>query len=142
MKHWASLLALLTLMGASVAPAGAQNNKAAPLVTPYTDTDIALAGQVVMRMREGAGGFTPEQRAAIIRGRLIPILSIRGLDPGDVRVRLQDNGRLATIWVRDHFLVTAGGPVARANNTTPEALARQWAKNLQDTLPKMAVKAE
>ena len=52
------------------------------------DTDsIALAGQVVIRLRATEGGQTPAQRADAIRERLIPVLSLRHLTIGRASCR-------------------------------------------------------
>ncbi len=134
MKRSTFWLAAIALLSTAATPVKAQE------MPGQEKLDIAIAGTVVMRMREGAGSYTPEQRAYIINQRLIPILSINRLHPNDVNVRSPRNEQYATIWVRNHLLVTVGEPLARANNTTPTALARVWAENLRDTLPKMSVK--
>ena len=111
-------------------PAGAQDT-----------ADVSVAGQVVLRFRAAEGGYTPEQRADIIRTRLIPILSMPNLKADDIRVRSETRGNQATIWVRDEMLVTVGWNLARANQTTPLALAGVWSDRLREALPEASVKS-
>jgi len=111
----------------------------APNVVPGgTRTEIALGGRVILRMRD-AGGFTAEERAAIVRQRLIPILSMPDLQPSAVTVRPGPAGAWATIYVRDHMLVTVTEALARANNTTPVRLARIYADRFRRVLPRVNV---
>ncbi len=71
-----NIAALLTAAGAlTLAGPPARADEPAGAPNAASRTDIDLAGQVVMRIREGAGGYTAGQRAEIIRTRLIPILS-------------------------------------------------------------------
>jgi len=106
-----------------------------PAGTPNaaTRTDIDLAGQVVMRIREGAGGYTAGQRAEIIRTRLIPILSNSNLRAEDITVSGPASG--PTIYVNGQQLITIDGNLARYNKTTPAGLAQSWAANLRRVLP-------
>lgn len=103
-----------------------------------TPTTIALAGQDVLRVRSGAAGFTPQQRAEAIRLRLIPIQSIKDLNADDVRVAELPAGERA-ITVRGHLLATIDRRLAAENNATPAQLADTWASNLRTTLPESRV---
>lgn len=101
-------------------------------------TDIDLAGQVVMRIREGAGGYTAGQRAEIIRTRLIPILSNSNLRAEDITVSGPASG--PTIYVNGQQLITIDANLARYNKTTPAGLAQSWAANLRRVLPQAVAK--
>ena len=83
MKPIIVFTALGLLTGSAVLPARAQN----PSDAANTSTTISLAGEVVMRIRTGAGGYTAAQRADAVRTRLTPILSLPGLTAHDVTVQ-------------------------------------------------------
>jgi peptidylprolyl isomerase len=85
------------------------------------------------------GGYTLQQRGDIIQQRLVEILSQQNLAPSDVTVRNTRSG--PTIYVRDRLLLTVDAATARANNnSTPDALARIWARRLADVLPRVNAK--
>jgi hypothetical protein len=121
----------LATMGAAL-PAAAQTD----------ETAIDLGGQVVMRIRIGAGGYSPQQRADAVRARLAPILGFAGLKPADVSVRQTRPGQDAAIYVRNSLLITVDRSLAGANGTTPEGLARVWADRLRTVLPHVAARPE
>lgn len=102
------------------------------------ETAIDLGGEVIMRIRVGAGGYTPEQRADAVRGRLAPILGFSGLKASDVTVRQSRPGQTAGIYVRNSLLITVDRNLAAANGDTPEGLARVWAEKLRVVLPRVA----
>lgn len=127
----------LTLIGTAPITAYAADEPGGD-VTAATGTDIDLAGQVVMRIRQGAGGYTAEQRADIIRTRLIPILSNANLRAEDITV--SDSVSSPTIYVAGQQLITIDWNLARYNKTTPMGLAQAWAANLRRVLPQAAAK--
>ncbi len=133
-KPFQTLLALCALAVVPAAPTWAQN----PSDAANTDTSITLNGQTVMRIRTGAGGYTAEQRADAVRNRLVPILSLRRLQPGDVTVQLV-NPNQSNILVRGRLLLTVDQTLAKANGEAPEQLAEAWAANLRETLPAASV---
>ena len=101
-------------------------------------TTISLAGQVVMRIRTGAGGYTAAQRALAVRDRLTPILSLPDLTPADVTV-IPVNPNQSNIEVRGHLLLTVDQTLAKSNGQTPAQLAQAWATNLRHALPQASV---
>ena len=103
-----------------------------------TSTTIALAGQDIMRIRSGAAGFTPQQRAEAIRLRLIPIQSMKDLNADDVQVAALPRGERA-ITVRGRLLATVDRELAAQNEASPAELADTWAGNLRSTLPETRV---
>lgn len=128
-----TFLTILGLLTSSVAlPALAQNSSDAL----NTSTTISLAGQVVMRIRTGAAGYTAEQRAAAVRTRLTPILSLPRLAASDVTVQTP-NPNQANILVRGHLLLTVDKSLAQANGEKPQQLAQAWAANLRQTIPQV-----
>ena len=97
--------------------------------------ELMIAGRTVMRLRARAGGLTPAERAYNLRQRLGPILTLPILTAEDVTIGQRRAGQSASIFVRGRLLVTVDTNLARANNTSVEGLAAQWARNLQQTLP-------
>jgi hypothetical protein len=130
LKSVVVLLALFALSGPTLAQG--KNGVA------NTSTTIALAGQNIMRIRTGIGGYTAEERADAVRQRLIPILSLPHLRPSDVTVTMV-NPKLSDIFVRGILLLTVDETLARANRQSPEQLATVWAANLRQALPQSSV---
>jgi peptidylprolyl isomerase len=100
--------------------------------------DISLAGEVVMRLRVGAGGLSLEERAALIQARLIDLLSVTDLSSSDVGVRPTRYG--PTIYVRGRKFLTVDKETATASGTTPDLLAASWSKRLAQVLPSVNVR--
>lgn len=129
----AGTIALTALCGALAAPGTARAQE-----TPGS-AEVVIGGEVVMRIRTGAGGLTAEERADAVRRRLGPILTLTDLSPQDIYVRQRGRGQTAAIYVRDRLLITADRSLAQANDTTPGLLAEQWARNLREVLPQVEV---
>jgi hypothetical protein len=101
---------------------------------------VTFGGQVLMRIRTGAGHFSPEQRADQVSQRLIPILSLKDLKADDITMAQTRKYQDATILVRGRLLVTVDKGLAQANgNNDPGDLARSWAANLRGVLPGLSV---
>lgn len=101
--------------------------------------ELTIAGKTVMRLRATAGGLTPEERATSLRQRLGPILTLPNLSASDVTIRQERPGQTASIYVRDRLLITVDRNLAKANATSVEGLAMQWARSLQETLPQINI---
>ena len=123
-----TLAAALALAALGAAPA-----------RPQTGGDtITLGGQIIMRIRTGAGGYTAVQRAEAVRERLVEILSQENLRPADVTVRQTRFRQDASIYVRDRLLITVDRTLSQANgNGDPAALANNWAQRLRNVLPQL-----
>ena len=132
MKRCDILVALGILAAMTAAPARAQD----PADAANTSTTISLAGQVVMRIRTGAAGYTAEQRADAVRTRLTPILSMQGLTAHDVTVQTLSPHQ-SNILVRGHLLLTVDQTLAHANGQRPTQLAQAWAASLRETIPQV-----
>ena len=132
MKSITLFAALGLLAGVAGTPSHAQN----PSDAANTSTTISLAGQVVMRIRTGAGGYTAEQRADAVRTRLTPILSLPNLSASDVTVATP-NPNQSNILVRGHLLLTVDRTLAQANGEKPAQLAQAWAANLRQAIPQV-----
>jgi hypothetical protein len=139
-----TLCAALLLIGAGTSvQAQTQQAKATPVaqvsspaVIQPSRTEINLGGVVIMRLI-GEYGLTAEQRTNIILERLIPILALDDLQAADVVLRAGPDMSYTSIYVRDHLLVTVTKALARANNTTPEALAAIYAERFRRVLPQV-----
>ena len=132
----------VALLSAGMLLIGSQDARSEPpLVVPGgTNTEISLGGEIIMRMRENAGGFTAEQRAEIVRDRLVPILSLTDLKASDVTVRSGPGDIWAAIYVREKILVTVSQSLAQANQTKPTPLAEIYAEKLRRILPQVNIK--
>lgn len=114
---------------------------AAPAARAQDDTAIDLGGEVVMRIRVGAGGYSPQERADAVRARLAPILGFADLKASDITVRQSRPGQTAGIYVRNSLLITVDRNLSQANGDTPEGLARIWAEKLRVVLPRVAARS-
>jgi hypothetical protein len=125
--------ALLTLFTGAVF---ASANQAPPGTVTYS-------GQILMRIRTAAGGYTAEQRAAAVQDRLQEILSTENLTPEDIVVKQTRRYQDASIYVRDRLLITVDRKLAQSNgNNEPGALAAQWAERMRKILPTVSVKQQ
>lgn len=93
---------------------------------------VALNGRVVLRVRDNSEQPTCLKRNWVINDRLVKALS-QPTGPEDIRAI--NKGDAWGVYVKDMLLVTADEGDAQANNSTPKALARQWARNIQNNLP-------
>jgi hypothetical protein len=104
---------------------------------------VTYSGQILMRIRTGAGGYTAEQRAEAVQDRLQAILSTENLSPDDIVVKQSRPYQDANIYVRDRLLITVDRKLAQANgNNDPGALAAQWAARMRAILPTVSVKQQ
>lgn len=104
---------------------------ASPLLA--AEGDISLAGQVLLRIRYPAAGYTVAQRADAVQSRLNATLTMPGVGSGDVAVKMV--GKEAAVYVRSQLIITADSTTAKFNQTTPAKLAAAWAANLRKALP-------
>ncbi len=93
--------------------------------------EILIGEQVVLRLREPAGGYTPSQRADIVAARLASLMS-QGYTWQDINVGRQ--GGEAVLLLGTNLLVTVDERHAAVNRTTPTALAYTWAGQMQTAL--------
>jgi len=93
--------------------------------------EVSINGNVVLRLRVGAGGFTAEERALIIRQRLSNVV-LAGIEPSGVRAGIV-RGQPAVV-AGDAIIITADAEHARLNSTTQAQLAAAWARNVAGAL--------
>ncbi|MDQ2798813.1 MAG: hypothetical protein M3Y13_04115 [Armatimonadota bacterium] len=122
MKQAIVLAAALTLLDAAVSANA-----------PSTTNAVFVGGTPIMRVRVGAAGYTPAQRASAIQERLNGILAHGPIRPTDITAEPQ--GSEAVVRVQGRLLFTADGATARFNQATPIELANQWADHLRMVLP-------
>jgi len=102
-----------------------------------TPADVTLGGQVVLRLRAAAGGMTPQQRVDVITSRLSGLLSHPKITPADVVV-FTPKGQAPVIYALGHRLITVdAATVQAAGGGQPLTVASQWAKRLQQVLPRV-----
>jgi len=95
--------------------------------------DVMIADFKWLRIRCPAAGYSIAQRADAIQARANNLLSLSGLNLSTVIVRME--GTDAVIYADGKLLATVGWCDARANDTTPEALAQVWAQKFKEIYP-------
>jgi hypothetical protein len=99
-----------------------------------TPGDVVVGNEVVMRIRDAAGGYSVEERTKSINERLVEILSYAPVNDVSVSVHLVKGNYV--ISVGKYQLITVDKNMADANKSTPEKLAESWKKNLLPALKK------
>jgi hypothetical protein len=97
-----------------------------------TPGDIVVGNEVVMRIQDNAGGYSVEERVKAVNHRLVEILSYAPVNDVSISVHLMKGDYV--ISVGKYELITVDKNLADKNNTTPEKLAKEWAKNLLPAL--------
>ena len=100
---------------------------------PSNSNAVFVGGTPIMRVRVGAAGYSPVQRAEQYQLRLNQILASGPITPADVQV--QPLGNEAVVKVKGQLLFTADWATARFNRTTPTLLANGWAAHMRQVLP-------
>ena len=99
-----------------------------------TPGDVVVGNQVVMRIRDNAGGYSVEERVKAVNERLVEILSYAPVNEVSITVHLVKGNYV--ISVGKYQLITIDKNMADSNKTTPEKLAKDWAKKLLPALQK------
>jgi hypothetical protein len=100
---------------------------------PSNANAVFVGGTPIMRVRVGADGYTPDQRASRIQERLNKLLGQGPIIDSDITI--QPMGLDAVVLVKGQLLFTADSATARFNTTTPMDLANTWANRLKSVLP-------
>jgi len=95
------------------------------------DGEVTIDNVVVLRIRAGAGGFTAEERAMIIRSRLNNLL-LEGIDPSDVHAGMMRGE--PSVVAGDALIITADPEHGRLNGVPQASLADTWAQNIAAAL--------
>ncbi len=123
------LLLILCIVG-GIGCTGAASAQATLPVTASQAT-VAIAGRPVLRIRTSLGGVPPEQRAAIVAGRLQELLA-RGVPPR--RIVSRKAGKNAELLYGPTLLLTVTPQEARAQNSSAASLAALWGHRLRALL--------
>jgi hypothetical protein len=102
-----------------------------------SEGDVVIGGEMVLRLRVGAGTMSAGDRADAIQARLVKFLSDPDLQSKDIITSA--SGRDHAIKIKQDLLVTVTQQDARANKTTPQKLAESWVAHLRKVLPKLKV---
>ncbi len=100
---------------------------------PSTANAVFLGGTPIMRVRVGAAGYTPDERASAIQARLNLLLGEGPITPDEITTA--QSGSDAVVLVKGQLLFTADTETARVNSTSTTDLASSWAERLRSVLP-------
>lgn len=100
------------------------------------DGEIAVGGEMLMRIRVPAEGKSVKERADEITDRLPVILGLSQLKPNEISV-VKASKNTAKIMVRKQLLVTVTPEDGKANGLTTMQQAQSWLKNLRRILPRV-----
>lgn len=113
-----------------------------PTVTSADGTQspglLTLGGDTILTLRSSAGGMSPQERVDAIDGRISDLLGIPNIKPADV-VLYTPPGKPPVIYALGRHLITVDSATAKAagDGKSPLQLAEEWAKNLQQVLPRV-----
>ena len=93
--------------------------------------EIVVNGNVVLRIRSAAGGFSPWQRGELVATRLKEVLK-RKTPPSSILPGFE-NGQVV-VRAGPELVVTVDNGSARANRTPAPYLALAWANNIRCSL--------
>jgi hypothetical protein len=125
-------LALLTVCAAAAFTRPARADEpTAPLVTADGATAVVINSVVVMRFHVSSGGYSPQERWAIVTNRIIKAThEFENVNWAWV------HGEPA-IYIHDSLIVTVTDADADANGCSPRQLASIWTDNLRHAVDKM-----
>ena len=151
-SKWRLLAALITLgvlalglmapLTGQEAPAGEERPVVAAranMIAGQQVGELTVDGQVAIRVREAAGGYSPQERAEIAARRLDQAIG-QGATYEDI-----STGRVGAEWAvlaKGDLVITADAAHARMNGTTPANLAQVWRTNIVNSLLGKPVEAE
>ena len=102
-----------------------------PLVTADGSTAVVVNSQLVMRMRVASGGYSPQERWAIVTNRII-----RATHEFENVHWDMVNGEPA-IYIHNRLIVTVTPADASANGCSSNTLAAIWTDNLRHAVDSM-----
>jgi hypothetical protein len=112
---------------ASVASPVRVESRSRTLSNRNSEGEVLIGDRVVIRVRTGAGGYSPGERANVMARRLGQLLS-EDRTPSITTGRYRGE---AVVLVNNELVATADRFHARANGTTPSRLAQTWATNIR-----------
>lgn len=126
---WMPVCGLIAGMIGSMLPS-------AVLADDVKDGEIAVGGEMLMRIRVPAEGKSIKERADEITDRLPVILGLSALKPTEINTVKADKNTIK-IMVRKNLLVTVTPEDGKANGLTTMQQAQSWLKNLRRVLPRV-----
>jgi hypothetical protein len=99
--------------------------------------DVAVGGEMLIRLRVGIGNLSLDERADRIDERIVRVLSLRNLRASDVVMK--QKGDNYEIRVRGILLVVATPEDAEATKMNVKKLAEQWTNTFKKKLPLLNV---
>jgi len=111
--------------------------------------NLELGGQTILTLHASAGKLTPQERIDVIEGRLVRILGIPRITPGDVAI-YTPQGKAPVIYAVGRKLITVDSQTAKqekpllppdditaveSSANVPLGVATIWAKRFQQILP-------
>lgn len=104
------------------------------------DGNVSIGGQVVMRLRSASGGLSVADRVDAIEDRLTDVISVPDIKTSSVVV-YAPAGHAPVIYVLGRRLITVdAATVKSAGGGDAKQLAIQWAKRLQQILPRVDIR--
>jgi len=95
---------------------------------------VFIGGDTIMRFRIGAGGYSPQERAAETQLRLNALVAGNPIFPEDITTEVR--GDSAVVLVKGELLFTADPDTTAINDErTPLDLANKWADRMRIILP-------
>jgi hypothetical protein len=128
-QHWTSNHAT------SSSRSDGRNNAPMYFRRPSNSNAVFLGGTPIIRVRVGANGYTPDQRATLIQERLNRFLGQGPITPEEITT--EQVGDDAVVLIKGQLMFTADSATASYNSSTPIALANHWADHLRAVLPEL-----
>lgn len=100
--------------------------------------DVVVGGEVVMRVRVPAGGFSVTERVNILTERINILLGGNEFYPDRLVIKMVDSS--CCIAYEKQLLVTVDAESARSNSCSVQQLADKWAINLRRVIPEAKAK--
>lgn len=97
------------------------------------DGNVMMGGYLLLRLRCPAGGLSAPQRVEAVQRRVDALLSLGQATAPPTSVAMVGNS--AALYAGNQLIVTVDPCDARANGTTPEALARVWGERFRTIYP-------
>lgn len=136
-KRWTAVFgAAALLLGAGFSWAQQVPNVGSiPEIPDKSPTWWAISGYNIVKISQSDGRWTPIMRTELFDARTVEILSraqVPPLSPSDVKV--EGNA----VVVRGYLLMRVTPQDARAEGSTVQNLAKQWAASVAHVLPRIA----
>lgn len=99
--------------------------------------DVAVGGEMLIRLRVGIRNLSLDERADRLDERLVKVLSLPRLRADDITL-YQPKGKNPQIRVRGILLVEVTEEDATATKMSVKKLAEQWTETFKKKLPRLS----